>query len=407
MRDHKQSSGGLMILGWLLPLVLLVLPNCTLSVTGLPGGGDPPPDCQPGDPECDPPDPVEEFKPGTDPSDAILCDIPKALEECATQAEADDPDNISLAEAATALVNGDFKSFALDFSDPIACAGLPKKITFFGEFPDGVRVCINCGTQIPTEYATPTQACIAKCTDLVNIQGPVPPEGAAAFCEANARLATNHQETCYQGACTIGGSPNLSWVDPRKSPEPVQWIDHIGTTDDGGTNNLERAAITSGATTADFDAGAASAQTFAKNGDGWVEFAAADGVDKVHVLGLRTSCADPSNCADTDPHIETVGFAIDLNSDGMVYVLEPGATPGTFDVFGPFGSYAIGERYRIRVTDHLDGAAAISYHRVVGGVEQPSFATNTNANPSYPLRVDTTFREQFARISDVTIVRIK
>ena len=414
MRRVKQSGGRLMSLGWLLPLVLLALPQCAFSSRGLgvDEEEDPPP-CE--GQECPPPPPQEEFKPGNDPSDAIFCDIPKPLDEnddgCATQAEADDPANISLAEAATALVNGDFKSFALDFSVDAKnqCGGIkPKKIKFFGEFPDGLRVCINCGTQIPDPHPTMIKACIAKCQDLINQSGNVPAEGAAAFCDANVKLSTNHKDTCYEEACTVGGSPNLSWVDPRKSPEAVDWVDHIGT-DDFGTNDLERTADTTGFTTADFNAGAASLQTFAKGGDGWVEFAAADATNTAHILGLRTSCADATLCPDTDPHVETVGYAIYLYADGQVYVLEPGAAPGTFDVHGPFGSYAIGDRFRIRVTDNNSTAptASISYHRVVGGVEQPAFATNTSPDPSNPLRVDTTYLEFGARLSDVTIVRIK
>jgi hypothetical protein len=413
MRRVKESRDRLVFLGWLLPLVLLALPQCAFTSTGLGNEPDDPPPCE--EQGCPPPPPIEEFKPGTDPSDAILCDIPKPLKDtedgCATQQEADDLNNISLAEAATALVEGNVKSFALDFSDDakLACDGRPKKIKFFGEFPDGYRVCINCGTQIGNgnEYATMAKACIAKCTDLVNTEGPIPAEGAAAYCAANARLATNHDpDMCYPGGCTGGGSSNLSWVDPRKAPEPVIWIDKIDT-EDNGTNDLERTSATTGGMTIDFNAGAASAQTFANGGDGWVEFAAADGTDKVHVLGLRTSCANPANCQDTDPHIETVGFAIDLNSDGQVYVLEPGVTPGTFTVSASHGAYAVGERFRIRVTDNLNGTGSISYHRLVGGVEQPPFATNTAFPPFYPLRVDTTFRELGARISDVTIVRIK
>ena len=453
MRDFL-LSGRWLRTWWFWAFVLLALPNCGLNSEGCMdcpviddcSGNDPDPECDPGNcdgdecepdpceedpdapgcnpdpceedpdgPECVPPDPVEEFKPGTSPADAILCEIPKPLEDgddgCATQAEADDLTNISLAEAATALVNGDFSGFALDFSDEAkaACGGLPKKIEFYGEFPDGLRVCINCGTQIgnANEYATTTKACIAKCKDKVNFEGPIPAEGAEAFCLANAKLATNHEaEICYGGACTAGGSPNLSWVDPRKSPEPVVWIDHIGTSDNSGTNDLERTAPTS--TPAAFDAGAASAQTIAK-GDAWVEFAAGDTTGTTHILGLRTSCADAITCPDMDPDIATVGFAIYLYADGQVYVLEPGATPGTFNQYGPFGPYTVGERYRIRVTDNnlTAATASISYHRVVGGVEQPAFATNTSADPAYPLRVDTTFIEFGALIADVTIVRIK
>ena len=407
MRDVKRSGGRLMFLGWLLPLVLLALPRCVFHSGGLGGEPDDPPPCE----GCPPPPPKDEFLPGSNPTEAIFCDIPEPLAEgddgCATQAEADDATNISLAEAATALANGEFKSFALDWSDPAACGGLPKKIKFFGDFPDGLRVCINCGERIPVPYATLTKACIAKCTDLVNQNGVIPDIGASAYCEANVKLATNSDpDMCVPGACTSGGNPNLNWVDPRRQPEPVKWIDHIGTSDNGGTNDLERTDPTTGTMTVDFNAGAASAQTI-KSGDAWVEFAAGDGTDKVHVLGVRESCADPFNCPDLDPHIETVGYAIDLNSDGMVYVLEPDPSGGPFLVQTTGLAYTLGERFRVRVTQNIDGTATISYSRLVGGVDQAPFHITTSSTPNYPLRVDTTFREQGARISDVTLVRIK
>ena len=446
MRNVPPSSSRWVTLAWLLPFVLLALPNCGLQSGGcVPGSTncpivddceendsecqDPDPceedpsECEPdpceedpSDPECVPPDPVEIFEPGEDPSDAIFCDIPKPLapgdDGCASQAEADEAANISLSEAAIALVNGETATFALDFSEAAttACSGLPKKIEYFGEYPQGMRVCINCSTQIDIPYANPTKACRAKCIDQVNANGVIPAEGASDYCEANAKVSTNFDPAeCQHDACTLSGSPNMSWVDPRETPEPVKWIDHIGTDDNGGSNTLTRVAATTGGTTADFNAGAASEQVFT-SGDGWVEFEAGDATNTVHVLGLRESCAVPANCGDTDPHIETVGFAIDLNSDGQVYVLEPGTTPGTFDVYGPFGTYTVGERYRIRVTDTnltTNSRATIAFSRVVGGVEQPPFATNTAANPLYPLRVDTTFREQDASVVNVNMVYIK
>ena len=404
----SNSSARLFSLSWLLPLVLLALPNCALQLGGLPGGGV---ECVPGDVECEQPAPV--FEPGNDPADAIFCDIPKPLEAnddgCATKEEADDPANISLAEAATALVNGEFKTFALDYSDPAACGGLPKKINYFGEFPAGERVCINCGTQIPNVYPSMLKACAAKCQDLVNQNGNIPAEGAAAFCDKNVKLSTNHQEICYQGACK-GGSPDLSWVDPRKSPEPVVWIDHAGTSDNGGTNSLERTFMTTGTGTVDFNAGAASAQII-KGGDAWVEFSALNATDKAHVLGVRESrdagyhpCFDAVVCPDLDPGLDRIGFAINLNTGGQVFVFE--SVNGVLTTQGPFGTYTPGERYRVNVTDNHDNTATISYSRQVAGVFT-QFAKTTLVHPEYPLRVDTSFREKGAVIENATIVRIK
>jgi hypothetical protein len=50
MRDVKHSSGRWLILGWLLPLVLLALPNCGLQTSG--GCCLPVDECSENDPEC-------------------------------------------------------------------------------------------------------------------------------------------------------------------------------------------------------------------------------------------------------------------------------------------------------------------------------------------------------------------
>jgi len=412
MRDVKQSGGRWLSLWWLLPIVLLALPNCGLPTSGLPGGDDTT-ECE-GDCPEEVPDDV--FFPGTDPDDAIFCDIPKPPSDdedpCATQAEADDPDNISLSEAAIALVNGDHKSFALDFSadDVAACGGLPRKIHYFGEYPEGLKVCINCGTQIPNAHATMLKACIAKCQDLINQDGNIPAEGAAAFCDANVKLSTNHDpDICYGGACTDGNStPN--WDDPRKHPELVTWVDHHGTTDAGGTNHLQRTDPTTGSTTDDFNAGAASAQIIT-TGDAWVEFEALGTNLKAHVLGVRESvdsagdpCFDASLCPDDDPGVNNIGFAIDLNTDSQVFVFE--GVNGVLTGQGPFGTYTPGERYRVNVTSNHDGTATITYSRKVGSVFT-QFAETTLAHPQYPLRVDTSFREKGATIGNAAIVRIQ
>lgn len=420
MRSVLKTSGRKWNLGWLLPLVLLALPNCLLSG----GAFDPDPN-------------APNFSPGPDPTSAIMCEIPVPVEEgdeeCATAEEV--LVGIPFEAAATALATSQANPIMLDFSDAAkeACpeTGARKK-TFYGTWPDGVRVCLNCGI-IPNLYASPVDVCVAKCMDLLDADEELLDYSNShvaqqAFCLANARVAINVEpETiCYEGACNADGTENSAWVDPRRTPEPVKWTDHIGTTDNGGTNELERSAPTTGGNTEDFNAGAASIQTTAKgkNGDGWVEFSAAadiagNATDKVHVLGLRASftsagekCFDVSKCQDTDAHIETVGFAIDLNSDGRVYVLEPdptGATP--FLVSQPFDPpYTEGERFRIKFKDNRDGTAAISYARMdcsSGTCVEVVFMESSGNFPLYPLRVDTTFREQGAKINNVTIVRIK
>ena len=398
LRNVKKSAGRGFSLGWLLPLVMLALPNCAFPTFGLPG---------------EVPAPV--FEPGDNPTEAIFCEIPKPLaandDGCATQSEADNQTNISLAEAATALVTGEFSFYAFDYSDDAQnqCGGRPKKINYFDEFPEGTRVCINCGTQMPNPYPTMVKACVAKCQDLVNQNGIIPNEGAAAFCEANARLATNHDPgMCYKDACTGGGNP-IPVNDPRKRQEEVVWIDTSAGVEvlSADHNSIKRTALAT--MPADFNEGAGSEQTITK-GDGWVEFEAGQtGVS--HVIGLRESCEDPANCPDSDHGLTGIGFAISLNSNNNVYVLESG---NPVVVEGPFGApYSPGERFRVRATANSDGkTATITYARLANCKDDVCasefvFWTSKAAKPSYPLRVDAIFREENATLENVTIVRIK
>jgi hypothetical protein len=393
---------------WVFPLALLALPNCLLDSGGYDDVGDP----------------MQAFDPGTEPlSSAIMCEIPVpvlalggAESECA--ADQDEVDaGISLAAAATALAEGQSGIFKLDFSPAVVsgCGGFPKKTAFFeGNYPDGMTLCLNCGQQIPMVFATPAKACIAKCKDLVGAtsDGVV---DAAEYCNAHARVATNYGSSCdgFEGACTNGGMPMSpdDFFDPRRKQELVQWTDMFGTDDVNGTNNLFRNVMTTGPTEADFNAGAASVQTII-SGDAWVEFHAGEN-DKSHVLSLRESCAKATDCPDNDPTLDNIGFAISLNNDNNVYVVEK-KTGLPLELFGPLGDpYTPGERFRVRATDNHDGTATITYHRLDPGCKAGTpctgtvIHTHTGTHPSYPLRVDATFREENGTLANVTIVRIK
>ena len=107
-----------------------------------------------------------------------------------------------------------------------------------------------------------------------------------------------------------------------------------------------------------------------------------------------------------------IGFAISLNSNNSVYVLEAG-TP--LFVEGPIGlPYTPGERFRVQVTDNNDNTntATVRYYRLAPGCMDGTvcakdllYTSTTTAH--YPLRVDAIFREVDATLEDVTIVRIK
>jgi hypothetical protein len=406
--------------GWFWVFLLLALPNCGLpSGTGECYGSDCPGwdgdgDCDPGDPECPDsnPDPESVWDPGGAPGDAIYCDFPKPPggTECATAQEA--LDGLSMASAAVALVQGQSYAIALDWSaDAVAaCGGLPRKTEYLeGSFPWGSTVCLNCGLRIPATYATPTKACVAKCTDLINFGGgTIPAEGAAAYCDAHAKTSINTDpDKCYSGYCSVGGTGTIEW---RHIQEEVSWTDLSGTdlVNPGVDGSIKRTAATTGTGDSDFNAGAASTQLIT-TGDGWVEFAAGQN-DLSHVIGLRTSCADiVVSCPDTDYGLGGIGFALSLNSDNKVYVLEAGSP---LVVVETGFTYTPSDRFRVRVTDQNNGTAVVSYTKVASGcldgnvcAETPLYTSATAA--SYPLRIDVTFREVGASLDKVTVVRIK
>jgi hypothetical protein len=386
MRDSLKSVGRWLRVGWFWPLALLTLPMCGLFFE---------------EPTFDPgPSPV---------TSAIMCDIPKVVGEgtgCATADEAGY--GMSLAAAAVALNLGETNPVVLDFSSDATkeCGGLPRKIEFHGPFPDGLAVCLNCGTQIPGVYAGAFDVCVAKCKDLLNSgEGPTPSEGVDAFCTANVRVSTNFaKDACYDNFCSTGGTPIPDAADPRRNPEDVTWVDLINTSAAGSTLSFTGPE---GPEPAEFSAGAASEQLI-MTGDAWVEFEVAEtGVS--HGVGVRTSCAQVTSCPDMDPTLAGLPLWLSLNVDGSVYIIEDG------DVLaGPFPPYVAGERFRIRVTDHNDSTADIAFFRYTTPCrpnmpcsDQPFYSYTGASRPNYPLRVDAIFREAPSSLQNVTIMRIK
>jgi hypothetical protein len=395
MRALLRRSPHWLRVGWFWPLALLTLPNCFLDATGLDAG-------------------IEHaFDPGASPkTSAIMCQIakPETIQSVQCATPADEQVGISLTAAAVALAQGQNNVIGLDYSPEAltTCGGSPRKITYFGTFPDGYAVCLNCGTQIPAVYNDANDVCLAQCQDLIQF-------GDESFdsefqtildyCKDNAKPATNFSKTtCFDNACSDGGTLLPDFSDPRRVPEPVVWKDMIGTADAG--NDLTRTAAETGPNASDYNAGAASGQ-FILSGDGWVEFSAAE-TSLGHVLGLSQQ-ADGST--DTDPSLTDIQYGISLNLDGNVYVIESGAfVPGP-DINNSFGPYTAGERYRVAFTDHQDGTATVSYYRVNGPCAVGTACNVTllasHAGATYPLRVDASFRQQNATVTNVTLVRIQ
>jgi hypothetical protein len=380
MRSFVKSIGPRMRAGWLLPLLLLALPNCALQVGGL------------ANPDAFDAGPVPE-------SSAIMCDIPKVpvpgSDGCATSTETGL--GLSLAHAAVALVQGEQTSIGLDLSPAAeaSCGGLPKKTEFQGPWPDGYAVCLNCAKQIPGKYADANAACVAMCVSLISSGGAEPAGGAQTFCAANAHVATNFDPYAYYAdACSDGGTLRPDFDDPRRAQEPVVWTDLVGTSESG--NDLSRIS----ATTGEFDAGAASKQTITR-GDAWLEFEVTEN-DMGHLIGLS-----PDVGTDSDPSSADVAFGIRLGSNGKIVVFEDGAVVGT-----SLGLYSAGDRFRVQLRDNLDGTATVTYLQL-NGVCKPGTVCSTSLlatsakSASYPLRVDASLRDAGATLKNVTLVRIQ
>lgn len=394
MREFRKSCGRLMGIGWFWPLVLLALPGCFLNAGAY-----------------DPPDEI--FKPGESTlTGLIMCDIPKvtAGDDCATQDDIDSGVLTPSTNAAVLLNDGGTAETVLDYSEAalLACNGKPRKTQFFGKYPNGLEVCLNCDTQIGSGkvYTDANQACVAKCQDLV-AQGEIEPPGSALeFCEARAHVSVNfNPKQCFEGFCTNGGMP-AGLPDPRLPPEDLKWTDFQGTTPEDNGLTLQFAGPGNG----NYSAGAASDQLIA-GGDAWVEFEAGE-AGASHLLGVRTSCSTIADCPDNDGTADDIPLGFNLHVTGDVYVVANGITP----VAGPFTpAYFAGERFRINITDNHDGTASLSFSRLASNCTPglPCAATvlypaplETAPTAAYPLRVDASFREGPATLKNVKIMRI-
>jgi hypothetical protein len=376
---------------WFWAVVLIALPNCAFDSSGTGG-------------------PLTLAPSDLPHTSAVMCDIRKyqPIVRCATPQDLEI--GIPFAEAAEALVDGRTSNVGLDYSPEAQedCGdGTPKAIDFFGAFPEGTVVCLNCEA-IGTEYANATEVCIAQCQDLVERgDGPFPPD-ILSFCTATARPSTHFPAAgCFENACTEGGTLRTNFDDPRRIPDPVVWRDRIGTAA-FGSDLTQTSPSTMGNV---FGAGAVSEQ-WIDHGDGYVEFHASE-TNLSHVIGFAevpAACAFP--CEDSDPGFEDIAFALSLNLDGRVYLLERGLLVMGPDLNGSFGTYFAGERFRVRVKDNFDGTATVRYTRIIGACapgttcnESPIFEQVADS-AAYPLRAAAAFREQNATLAAVDIVRL-
>jgi len=390
MRHLLNSALRALRTAWFWPLALLALPNCSFQVPGIKIV---PPQLKPG--------------PGAH-SDAIMCDIEKyqgPQRRCATAQDLSM--GIPRSSAAIALVTGQQKMIGLDYSTAAFAhcgMGNPEAIDFQGPFPDGYAVCVHCGQSTPADTAG---VCVAQCEDMVPNSAIQPPD-KVAFCMANARPSTNFPKIgCFDGACSNGGTFDMGFKDPRRNAESVAWDNSTNATPNG--NSLTK----TGGSNTNFDAGAVSDEWIFQ-GDGYVEAEASE-INLSHVFGLALvpmGCTRPADCHDMDPGIADINFAISLNGDGRFYVLEGGSLVTGGDLNGSFGMYTATQRFRVKVTDTHDGMYDVQYAFITGACNPGNICNETvfhthNVAATYPLRVDTSFRELNATLANVTIVRIQ
>ena len=397
---NSLKSAGWPSVGWLWLVALLALPDCS-------------------------------FHPGsvsaTPTTTAVFCDIENPDPAFARHCASDDERLMGMRQASAAvnLVAGlQAMGVSLDESSAAlaACPGVnqPQAVFFTGNFPTGQSACVDTTTVGPgLAYADSNAFCVAVCKGL--FPDPSGPD-AATFCTAaRAHASTNfpaNPSPAFDGACLSEGTLRTDFTDPRQTPEPVVWQDPLGVTPSG--NDLQRTAATSPPpANPPFDAGAASTQWIAR-GDAYVEFSAAEATLS-HVLGLSELGSCPFPCTDTTPGLTDINFAISLNKDGHFYLLEsgsliliPDADGKGPDVNGSFGPYAAGDRFRVSVRQSADGSntATVTYSRITGpcmpGMPCPETVFYTHAGlATYPLRVDTSFREVNAKVTDVRLARIQ
>jgi hypothetical protein len=414
VRESRHSSLTWSSLGWLLPVAFLALPDCSF-----PGTGE---------------SPTQNLDPGGTPRNyAIFCDIEKKSEppRCA-DTPADVNGGIALTHAAVALTKSVTSHVGLDYSpaarDPLGCEDdEPVVITFEGDFPAGLPVCVNAPSVLPpgpgNPYPDANAVCVARCKDFfgpVDMEGnviptvPATPENVA-FCEQHARVSTSFPVsgdlTDFFGACDPAGRlrPEFETVgsgplgrDPRRHAEPVPWSDvSAGVAVSGGLylSTLTRTAVTTG----QFDQGAASLQLITR-GDGQVDFTVVE-TNTTRAYGLSSGMVP-----DVNPSLADIDFAIMLEAGSNLRIYESGipilAPNGTY----VFATYFPGDRVRIKFLDNFDGTASIAYFLIPAACQGPlcegPLLRFIGAAP-YPLHVDASLLTQGATLSDVRLVRIK
>jgi hypothetical protein len=309
----------------------------------------------------------------------IFCDIERGARRCA-----------GVGEDLTGAVSrfhyfqqgfwlGEAQMLVIDNSaDALArCGGQPEVIQFRGPFPAGQAKCVSPAAQ----FSSVSSACVEVCEDL---QGMEPAPGDRP-CEQVVLASWRASLAPFPNACTDAGALRPDFVDPRIGtppptpsptpvpPQPVVWRDIITPATLAVNGNSLRKTGTVEA----WDSGATSSSLL-QNGDGYVEFVATETTTR-RMCGL--SIGGPP---DTNPDFADIEFAVSLRN-GVLIVVES----GTNITLPTIVTYAGGDRIRVAVT-----GGAVEY------AKNGQVFYRSTAPVMYPLRVDTSFLDTNATITD-------
>ncbi|HEY7195240.1 MAG TPA: hypothetical protein VH439_15970, partial [Gemmatimonadales bacterium] len=161
--------------------------------------------------------------------------------------------------------------------------------------------------------------------------------------------------------------PGVSVTDVRVGS--ATWTRDVGVALSGSSLRKTGAA--------GWTSGAVSANTL-ESGDGAMEFTATE-TNTIRAAGLSDG--------DVDQGWQDIAYGIELHNDTTIEIIESGTSRGTF------GSYAVGDRFRVEV---VSGVVTYAQNGSV-------FYTSTLA-PSYPMVVDTALYSVGATLTDVVLV---
>jgi hypothetical protein len=279
----------------------------------------------------------------------------------------------------------------------------PEAIVFLGPTPYGGAECVD-----GERYDDPgmvAYGCYERCLEKFSDDDPVPTQDVLDHCGAHARPAVNASSAVGQ-ACEKGALKK-DFIDPRRFTTPVRWTNLRGVDTEGlGSNTLRRIEPTT--TPADpvtegFDTGATSEQVI-RWGNAYVEFQTNE-LGTAKLLGVSQG-ADNRDWTKLD-----VDFGLRLTVLGRVLISRNGALVEKAPGDPVWANYQPGDRFRISLKQVDTATARVVFEQVMAPCDSWTFCMAVPiadaGTIAYPVRVDTSLKEQDGTLSDVRIVYIQ